>query len=40
MVEYEIKGGKVINEKASEPDLRAFALERFMKAMASFWLEQ
>lgn len=31
VVEYQIADGEVVSEKASEPDMRAIALERFRR---------
>jgi len=39
VVEFQIQDGKVIAEKASEPDLRAMALERLRRDMSMFWGE-
>lgn len=37
MVEYLIDGSRVVAKKMTEPDLRAFALERLAKELTSFW---
>lgn len=31
VVEYQIANGEIVSEKASEPDLRAMALEKFRR---------
>jgi hypothetical protein len=36
-VRYEIEGAKVVAKKATEPDLRALALESFSKAIYELW---
>ena len=37
LVEYQIKDGKVVSEKVSTPELRAFVLERLSTAIQVFW---
>jgi hypothetical protein len=36
-VEYQIEDGKIVSQKASEPELRVFALEKFAREAANFW---
>lgn len=40
VVEMQIQDGKVISRKVSEPDLRAFALERLTTEFSKFWDEE
>lgn len=37
VVEYEIQGSKVVSRKASQPDMRAIALETFQREIMQFW---
>lgn len=37
VVEYKILNGRVVEEKTTQPDLRAIALERFQKEIGVFW---
>lgn len=37
VVQYQIQGGKIVKEVASEPNLRAIALERVIREMSIFW---
>lgn len=37
VVEYQIKDGKVVAEKQTEPDLRSLTLEKFQQAVFRFW---
>ena len=39
VVEYQLKDGRVVKEKVTEPDLRALALEQLRKSIAVFWDE-
>lgn len=40
VVKYSMMGGKVVAEKASEPDMRVVALEQFRIAVAEIWSDE
>jgi hypothetical protein len=40
MVTYQIEGNRVVSRVATEPDLRALALERLAKEITSFWTDE